>query len=233
MRMGLLIGILGSLLTGCSKSDTNIVKNGFMGDYKALTVGEAFDRWQTCDAKQSAWSEFKTQNGISVVEFQCYDKNVPTLASKMSAADERIYNQRIAQYNEKIEHLKAQLNDSETPDVHKNIYEQQLKDTISFKEDTENQYRSVHSALNVTKIIYRFQWIVNKDHTFEIAHASSVFSWSDRQYIIENLANIDETISQVYQNKDNDIEILKSDDDSVWSHVIYQYDQMYEAAQKS
>lgn len=71
------VAMLGALaiLQGCGvSSDVNLVKNGVMDFNKTLTVGEALDNWKECAEK--SWEEFKTENGMHVVQFTCNTKNV-------------------------------------------------------------------------------------------------------------------------------------------------------------
>lgn len=57
------------LVAGCDGGNIGVVKDGLMSMNKTLTVGEAFDKWRECEKKE--WSEFKTDNGVNVVQFEC------------------------------------------------------------------------------------------------------------------------------------------------------------------
>ena len=58
---------LGGLLLG-GGSTIDEVKDGTLGGYKSLTVGEAFDNYS--QFKSTSWESFETQNGKQVVQFK-------------------------------------------------------------------------------------------------------------------------------------------------------------------
>ena len=63
------------LLISCGEaSKVDLVKGGLMDMNKTLTIGEAFDKYGECGTRN--WQEFKTENGVSIVEFQCVSKTV-------------------------------------------------------------------------------------------------------------------------------------------------------------
>ncbi|RUO22998.1 hypothetical protein CWE09_13790 [Aliidiomarina minuta] len=68
MRKVLLIAAVFLTLVGCG-SDTDFVKNGTMNFNSTITVGKALDSWKSCE--ESGWEEFKTDNGVRVVQFSC------------------------------------------------------------------------------------------------------------------------------------------------------------------
>lgn len=66
--------IIVSILSSCTSSDQdkiNSVKNGIMDGHKAITVGQAFDKWSGCKAKTQNWLLTKTDNGTNLVTFTC------------------------------------------------------------------------------------------------------------------------------------------------------------------
>ena len=66
-------GVAILLLSACSDSDVNGVKNGVMKNFsQSLTVGQAIDSWsktQKCDTTQ--WEAFKSARGEKFVSFKC------------------------------------------------------------------------------------------------------------------------------------------------------------------
>jgi hypothetical protein len=57
-------------IIGCENSDIYSVKNGYLNDFKTITVGEAFDKYKYfTDVK---WDSFKTDNGTKIVEVKGY-----------------------------------------------------------------------------------------------------------------------------------------------------------------
>ncbi len=57
--------LISSMFSG--SSDVNLVKGGVIGNYKSLTVGEAFDNCSSF--KSTSWESFKAENGRKVVQF--------------------------------------------------------------------------------------------------------------------------------------------------------------------
>jgi hypothetical protein len=62
------------LFSGCNEESVNIsniekVKNGVMNFDKSITIGQAFDNWNSC--KNKKWNEFRTDNQKQIVEFTC------------------------------------------------------------------------------------------------------------------------------------------------------------------
>lgn len=62
------------LFSGCSEESVNLsniekVKNGVMNFDKSITIGQAFDNWNSC--KNKKWNEFTTDNQKQIVEFTC------------------------------------------------------------------------------------------------------------------------------------------------------------------
>ena len=49
-----------------------MVKTGAFDDYQGTTVGDAFDNWSVCE--NTSWTEFETENGRNVVEYECEAK---------------------------------------------------------------------------------------------------------------------------------------------------------------
>ncbi len=69
-----------ALLSGCS-DNINGVKNGTMEFNKTLTIGQAFDNWNECNP--GYWEEFKTDNGVEVVQFTCHVNNASEYAKRV------------------------------------------------------------------------------------------------------------------------------------------------------
>lgn len=90
MKKILLATTLTIALSGCGSSDTDLVKSGTMQFNKTTTLGQALDSWKSCN--QQSWNEFKTENGVRVVEFTCshkvnkYMKKAKSLLSKENQA---------------------------------------------------------------------------------------------------------------------------------------------------
>lgn len=61
------IGLIFSLFS--TSKNISIVKDGTMEFNKSITIGQAFNSWEICDDR--SWSEFTTDDGISIVEFKC------------------------------------------------------------------------------------------------------------------------------------------------------------------
>ena len=67
-------------LSGCGNSDVNTVKNGTLGNFNTLTIGNALDNYKYFT--DTDWRFLETQNGKRVVEFKgIYD---PEKLSKIS-----------------------------------------------------------------------------------------------------------------------------------------------------
>jgi len=67
------------LFSGCSEDSVNLsniekVKNGVMNFDKSITIGQAFDNWNSCKNKE--WNEFTTDNQKQIVKFTCKINNL-------------------------------------------------------------------------------------------------------------------------------------------------------------
>ncbi|GAX88057.1 conserved hypothetical protein [Lebetimonas natsushimae] len=71
------------LVNGCLNSDISTVKNGYLNDFKTISVGEAFDKYKYfTDVK---WDSFETDNGTKIVEVKGYlneDANKTKISNK-------------------------------------------------------------------------------------------------------------------------------------------------------
>jgi len=73
-------------LFGFTDADVEIVKNGVFDFNKTITVGDALSNWKSCD--KVFWDNFRTENGVRVVEFSCihkagdYFKNIEKIVSR-------------------------------------------------------------------------------------------------------------------------------------------------------
>lgn len=73
-RIAIITGV-SFVLSACGEgNNVDLVKGGLMDMNKTLTIGEAFDNYGECGARN--WQEFETENGVSIVEFQCVSKTV-------------------------------------------------------------------------------------------------------------------------------------------------------------
>jgi len=62
------------LFSGCGEDNVSLsniekVKNSVMNFDKSITIGQAFDNWNSC--KNKKWNEFTTNNQKQIVEFTC------------------------------------------------------------------------------------------------------------------------------------------------------------------
>ena len=78
MTSGILL-IVVILFSGCSEEKANSsniekVKKGVMNFDKSITIGQAFDNWNSC--KNKKWNEFRTDNQKQIVEFTCKINNL-------------------------------------------------------------------------------------------------------------------------------------------------------------
>lgn len=67
------------MLTGCG-SNIDKVKSGVLDFNKTITIGQALDNWKSCASRE--WKEFKTDNGVQVVEFTC-NQNITAYVEKL------------------------------------------------------------------------------------------------------------------------------------------------------
>lgn len=71
------------MLAGCG-SGLDKVKSGVLEFNKTITVGQALDNWKSCASRE--WKEFKTDNGVQVVEFTC-NQNIAAYAEQLRAGN--------------------------------------------------------------------------------------------------------------------------------------------------
>jgi len=76
----LVIAVMVSL-SGCG-GNIDLVKNGVMDFNKTTALGKALDNWESCESRN--WEEFKTDNGIQVVQFSCQHKIVQFMSKLKS-----------------------------------------------------------------------------------------------------------------------------------------------------
>lgn len=67
MKKLIMVVLIGMMLIGCSKSNINIIKNGYLEVDSSTTIGKAFDNYN--HFTQTKWSEFETPNGKQIVQF--------------------------------------------------------------------------------------------------------------------------------------------------------------------
>lgn len=67
-------------LVGCG--DKGIVESGVMSSHKSITVGDAFNNWDSCE--KTKWEEFKTDSNMRVVEFSCMDIIKPAVMEELT-----------------------------------------------------------------------------------------------------------------------------------------------------
>jgi hypothetical protein len=98
--------------TGCNNSSDSpieTVKNGVMQFNKSLTVGEAFDNYESCDSSQ--WNELQQPNGQLIVEFKCEITTVePFIARTISTLEDVDSSQRFLQLHSLTNTYQWQIN---------------------------------------------------------------------------------------------------------------------------
>lgn len=169
--------------------DVNIVKSVILDDFKSLTVGDAFDRWQSCES--TYWTSFKTDNGIKMVLFDCALKNTPKYA-KANLEDAKA---KQASY-ENRSYVKAQLEFAKTrPGYNENW----SADIIS----------KAAAAVDFKQRSLVWLWMVNLDGTVELFSANLRIEWNDgdvfygdiRQFIGFS-KNYHRSLQSIYANED-------------------------------
>lgn len=76
-----LAALVFAMLSGCS-SNADMVQNAYYGNYKSITVGQAFNNWKSC--KSVLWEEFVTENQAKIVSYTC-DLNSDAFFSEVRA----------------------------------------------------------------------------------------------------------------------------------------------------
>jgi hypothetical protein len=169
MKKYLLLTLISSVIIGCAKSDLKVVQDGFLPTHKTLTVGEAFSKWNICDASQSKWSEFQSSNGVKVVEYTCVNKNTQQIRSHLENTISEVFG----------------------------------KDSDTFS-----------NAVKFDKIAYVFQWVVNKDNSFDIQSGSIDYYWGSKMYEASfSSDDIGGVLDDVYSNKDLLDEVIETVDE--------------------
>lgn len=209
MRKLLSIFCTGIIVAGCeSNSNIKLVKDGVMDNYKSLTIGVAFDNWQVCDHSKSSWEEFKTSNGIEVVQYTCTATLSPIVTALKSSEEKRYVEQKQSLLNH-IEDLKQRI--SQSQDHMKEIWQRDLeRDQLDYQANLQKyqeEHETLQKTLNLTNITYKFQWVVNKDDSFELSHNEVEYQWGDRHYTVNNPDSI---LNVVYQNKNTFLETANS-----------------------
>jgi len=59
---------------GNNDVNLKLVKNGIMSFNRTLSIGDAFDNWNSCQTRK--WKSFESTNGVKMVEFSCNAKDV-------------------------------------------------------------------------------------------------------------------------------------------------------------
>lgn len=192
-------------LSACTPSDRSkidSVKNGIFGNYKSITVGQAFDQWQTCDHSQSKWSLIKTSNGADIVEFTCEVKDVDKLAEILKNEINQQHDDQIKYLDKRTLALEQQVQNADS-DNDKSFFQERLmknKDEYASNVQKINQESDqLQLATNINKIVYTSQWLINKDDTFELSYYGIEYFWQDGVHI-ENKLKADQ-LDDVYQDK--------------------------------
>ncbi|MDQ5920724.1 MAG: hypothetical protein QG673_780 [Pseudomonadota bacterium] len=192
-------------LSACTPSDQSkidSVKNGIFGNYKSITVGQAFDQWQTCDHSQSKWSLIKTSNGADVVEFTCDVKDVDKLAAILKNNINQRHDDQIKSLDKNILDLEQQVQNADS-DSSKSFFQEKLmenKDEYASDVQRINQESDqLQPTVNINKIIYTSQWLINKDDTFELSYYGIEYFWQDGAHIESKLKA--DQLDDVYQDK--------------------------------
>ena len=170
------------MLNGCTKTDIEIVQSGTLDFNKTTTVGKALDNWQSCESKM--WSQFETNSGVQVVEFDCVLKTT--------------------EYIKKIESLlnqqKKDESNGETPPPAAPLEGAyvQTQDAPS-AEQPSNLALGFSAALDISAISMVFQFTINKDGTFQIHNTQQEFMWADNTIFSQPQQPV-ETLTEVYND---------------------------------
>lgn len=76
IKLAIFLLVVSLMAVGCNETQNNItaVKEGTFITRNAITIGQAFDNWESCE--KSEWNQETTSNGIQIVEFTCWHKVV-------------------------------------------------------------------------------------------------------------------------------------------------------------
>ncbi len=197
MRKLLLALSISAFIVGCNNSEISLVKNGVMSDYKSLTVGEAFGNWQICDKSQSKWDLITTSNGIKAVQYECNVKNVEEINNTLKAEAKQKNDESIKSENELIANIEQKIQ-SNTSEHLNEFYQEQLENTKSRLQNLLAANNQDYPAFDMSKIVYTFQWTVNKDDAFELSYGDVEYFWQNKSHN-EKLA-VHNILDMVYQN---------------------------------
>lgn len=202
------------MMASCTPSDQskiNLVKNGILNNYKSISVGQAFDQWQMCDHKSSNWTLVKTSNGADVVEFTCDVKDVSKIVEVLKNNINQRHEAQIVSLDDDIAKWeeRAQNADSE---YMKSFFEKELIEcknryAADLRENDE-QTQQLLLAASIDKIIYTFQWLVNKDDTFELSYKGIEYFWQNGTHTELKLGN--DIINDVYKDKNPFLDVANS-----------------------
>lgn len=202
------------MVASCTQSDQSkidLVKNGILNNYKSISVGQAFDQWQMCNHKSSNWTLVKTSNGADVVEFTCNVKDVSKIVEVLKNNINQRHEAQIVSLDDDIAKWeeRAQNADSEYMKsfFEKELIERKNRYAADLRENDE-QTQQLLLAASIDKIIYTFQWLLNKDDTFELSYKGIEYFWQNGTHAELKLGN--EVINDVYQDKNPFLDVANS-----------------------
>lgn len=212
--MRYLLMFLMIMVASCTPSDQskiNLVKNGILNNYKSISVGQSFDQWQMCDHKSSNWTLVKTSNGADVVEFTCDVKDVSKIVEVLKNNINQRHEAQIVSLDDDIAKWeeRAQNADSEYMKsfFEKELIERKNRYATDLRENDE-QTQQLLLAASIDKIIYTFQWLVNKDDTFELSYKGIEYFWQNGTHTELKLGN--DIINDVYKDKNPFLDVANS-----------------------
>ncbi|RTL00111.1 MAG: hypothetical protein EKK57_08015 [Proteobacteria bacterium] len=212
--MKYLLMVVMIMVASCTQSDQSkidLVKNGILNNYKSISVGQAFDQWQMCNHKSSNWTLVKTSNGADVVEFTCNVKDVSKIVEVLKNNINQRHEAQIVSLDDDIAKWeeRAQNADSEYMKsfFEKELIERKNRYAADLRENDE-QTQQLLLAASIDKIIYTFQWLLNKDDTFELSYKGIEYFWQNGTHAELKLGN--EVINDVYQDKNPFLDVANS-----------------------
>lgn len=202
------------MVVSCTSSEQfkiNLVKNGILGNYKSISVGQAFDQWQMCDHKSSKWMLVKTSNGADIVEFTCDVKDTNKIVEVLKNNINQRHEATIASLDDDIAKWQERAQNADSEHM-KSFFENELIErknryAADLRENDE-QTQQLLLAVNINKMIYKFQWLLNKDDTFELSYNGIEYFWQNGVHVELKLGN--EIINDVYLDKNPFLDLASS-----------------------
>lgn len=213
--MKYLLMVVMIMVVSCTPSDQSkidLVKDGILGNYKSISVGQAFDQWQMCDHKLSKWALVKTSNGADVVEFTCDVKDVNKIVDVLKNSINQRHEATIASLDDDLAKWEERAQNADSEHM-KSFFENELterKDRYAVDlRDNDEQTQQLLLAASINKMIYTFQWLLNKDDTFELSYKGIEYFWQNGTHAELKLGN--EVINDVYLDKNPFLDLANSD----------------------